>query len=327
MNKYQQFLSHRRWLCVALTLFFLTWIVAWECVPKYLSSHLTSVAASHSARLAPSVTQAEPDHVLILTPVKNAARYLPHYFELVDRLDYPKNKVSIGFLVSDTTDNTMSLLRRQQRRWKYHYHSFEVFEKDYHFQLPEGRRHDFHLQPLRRSYMARSRNMLLSLALRQEHEWVLWLDVDVVRYSTSILRDLMSVNVDIVVPNCLRVTDDGSFWGYDKNNWQETEESLVIQRDLDPDYVLLEGYNEFPTERYLMVDMPTHHDRLNKVTLDGVGATFTLVKANVHREGANFPSFVLKHEVETEGFAKMAKAMGFGVYGLPSYIIYHAKND
>lgn len=44
----------------------------------------------------------------------------------------------------------------------------------------------------------------------------------------------MSVDVDVVVPNCLRETEDGSFWGYDKNNWQETEQSLAMQKDLDP---------------------------------------------------------------------------------------------
>lgn len=93
-----------------------------------------------------------------------------------------------------------------------------------------------------------------------------------------------------------------------------------------------------------MVDMPTHLGKLNKVPLDGVvsknngmmavnidmcikGATFTLVKAQVHREGANFPPYAFQHQVETEGFAKMAKAMGFGVYGLPGYLIYHIMNS
>lgn len=76
-----------------------------------------------------------------------------------------------------------------------------------------------------------------------------------------------------------------------------------------------------------MVDMPTHWPKLHKVELDGVGATFTMVKAEVHREGANFPAYPFQHEVETEGFAKMAKAMGFGVYGLPSYIIKHIYNN
>lgn len=76
-----------------------------------------------------------------------------------------------------------------------------------------------------------------------------------------------------------------------------------------------------------MVDMPTHLGSDLKVPLDGVGATFTLVKAHVHREGAIFPAFTYQHQVETEGFAKIAKSMGFSVYGLPGYLIYHVQND
>ncbi|KAI9308412.1 Anp1-domain-containing protein [Cunninghamella echinulata] len=267
------------------------------------------------------------DHILIVTPLKNASPYLSKYFELVDQLEYPKSKITMAFLVSDTTDDTIDLLKKQQKKWEYKYHRFQIFEKNFHFELPEDQRHQFHLQPLRRSFMARSRNYLLSLGLKQEHQWVLWLDVDVVKYPSTILKDLMSLDVDVVVPNCLRLTEDGSFWGYDKNNWQETESSLAMQKELDSDYVLLEGYDEFLTYRYVMVDMPTHLGPLNKVPLDGVGATFTLVKADVHREGANFPAFTFQHQVETEGFAKMAKAMGFGVYGLPGYLIYHAMNS
>ncbi|CEP09049.1 hypothetical protein [Parasitella parasitica] len=275
----------------------------------------------------------QQEHVIILTPLKNAEAYLPRYFELIDRLSYPKDLISVAFLVSDTTDDTVSILREKADEFlnrqdpSQRYHEIAIYEKDFDFQLPEDKRHTFELQPLRRSFMARSRNYLLTAALREYHSWVLWLDVDVVEYPESILEDLQSVDVDVVVPNCLLETEDGSFWAYDKNNWQETEKSIEMQKDLDPEYVLLEGYYEFLTNRYLMVDMPTHLGKLEKVPLDGVGATFTLVKAQVHREGANFPPYVYQHQVETEGFAKMAKAMGFGVYGLPSYIIHHIRNS
>ncbi|KAI9316641.1 Anp1-domain-containing protein [Dichotomocladium elegans] len=286
-----------------------------------------------NALQATSHGKSRQERVLILTPLKNAQQYLPRYFELLDRMTYPKHLISLAFLVSDTTDDTVQILQEQAsvllNRWghDHRYHDISIYKKDFAFDLPEDKRHTFELQPLRRSFMARSRNYLLSAALKDDHAWVLWLDADLVEYPPTILEDLMSVDVDVVVPNCLRETEDRSFWGYDKNNWQETERSLELQKDLDPDYVLLEGYYEFLTHRYLMVDMPTHHDRLEKVPLDGVGATFTLVKAHVHREGANFPAFVYKHQVETEGFAKMAKSMGFGVYGLPSYLIYHIMNS
>ncbi|KAI9279428.1 hypothetical protein BC943DRAFT_284069 [Umbelopsis sp. AD052] len=286
-------------------------------------ANLNHLTASASAR-------DNKEHVLILTPLKNAVPYLDRYFELVDRLTYPKHLISLAFLVSDTTDETVDELQRHARelqsRWSNRYHSIRIFEKDFKFELTEEERHKYELQPKRRSFMARSRNYLLTAALTEEISWVLWLDVDVVDYPETILEDLQSVDEDIVVPNCLLQRGDGAFWGYDKNNWQETPESLEKQKDLPEDFVLLEGYYEFLTGRYLMVDMPTHNPPLTKVPLDGVGATFTLVKAQVHREGANFPSYPFQHQVETEGFAKMAKAMGFSVYGLPSYIIEHIFN-
>lgn len=42
--------------------------------------------------------------------------------------------------------------------------------------------------------------------------------------------------------------------------------------------------------------MPTHLG-LAHVPLDGVGCTFTLVKAHVHREGVMFPTYVFENQV------------------------------
>ena len=61
------------------------------------------------------------------------------------------------------------------------------------------------------------------------------------------------------------------------------------------------------------------------VPLDGVGGHVLLVKADVHREGLVFPSVLFDHQVETEGFAKMAKALGHQPYGLPGYVVHHAQ--
>jgi len=59
------------------------------------------------------------------------------------------------------------------------------------------------------------------------------------------------------------------------------------------------------------------------VNLDGVGGTALLVKAEVHRDGAMFPPFAFYHLIETEGFAKMAKRLGWSSWGAPNYLVYH----
>lgn len=50
-----------------------------------------------------------------------------------------------------------------------------------------------------------------------------------------------------------------------------------------------------------------------------------LVKADLHREGLIFPSSLVDHEIETEGFARLARAIGYQPYGLPDYVVHHAK--
>jgi len=72
--------------------------------------------------------------------------------------------------------------------------------------------------------------------------------------------------------------------------------------------------------------MPTHLGKAH-VPLDGVGATFLLVKADVHREGAIFPTFPIDGEIETEGFARMALRMGFEVVGVPGILVFHADSE
>ena len=59
------------------------------------------------------------------------------------------------------------------------------------------------------------------------------------------------------------------------------------------------------------------------IELDGVGGTALLVKGDVHRDGAMFPPFAFYHLIETEGFAKMAKRLGWSSWGAPHYLIYH----
>lgn len=49
--------------------------------------------------------------------------------------------------------------------------------------------------------------------MRPDHAWVLWLDVDVVRYDPDILMDLMSIDKDVVVPNTLwHLEKSWDFW-------------------------------------------------------------------------------------------------------------------
>ncbi|CAO3594975.1 unnamed protein product [Absidia cylindrospora] len=284
--------------------------------------------------------EASSEHLLVLTPILkvDAINHLERYFELLDKSTYPNHLISVGILISIPSSSSedqhqallhtlTTLVQQFQQRWFNAFHDITIYQRDFHFDFDPADKqhlHSFDFQPYRRSITARARNYLLSTALQNHHTWVAWMDVDMVSYPTTIFEDLMRHDVDVIVPNCLLPTTDGSFWGYDRNNWQETDGSMRFQMEVGVDFVMVEGYDELVTGRTLMVDMPTHLGSDHLVPLDGIGASFTLVKANVHREGANFPSFAFQHQIDTEGFARMIQAMGYSIFGIPSYFVYHA---
>ena len=108
--------------------------------------------------------------------------------------------------------------------------------------------------------------------------------------------------------------------------------------------ILYLGYKEYNMHRRTLNWMGDRHkDKDRIVPLDGIGGVNILVKAEVHRSGEftlsnlpapltvrtgiNFPSYAFENQADTEGFAAMAKRAGFGVFGLPNYIVWHIDTE
>lgn len=87
------------------------------------------------------------------------------------------------------------------------------------------------------------------------------------------------------------------------------------------------------------LDVPTllaHDQRMNatsdayigkQVPLDGIGGVAALVRAEVHRMGATFPSWVFENQLETEAFGILAKKLGARVVGLPNLFVLHSTSS
>ncbi|KAH6655702.1 putative ANP1 protein [Truncatella angustata] len=278
------------------------------------------------------------ERVLIVTPLKDAAPYLSKYFELIAELTYPHNLIDLAFLVGDSTDDTLGVLameleRIQKRPDKIPFHSAMVVEKDFDFKLAQSveERHGFEAQGPRRKAMGMARNYLLSTALKPDHSWVYWRDVDIVDSPKKILEDFIAHDRDILVPNIWfhRYRDGRDVEGrFDYNSWVESEKGLKLASSLSKDTVLAEGYKQYDTGRQHMARMGDwRNDKDEEIELDGIGGVNILVKAHVHRAGINFPCYPFENQAETEGFAKMAKRAGFEVIGLPNYVVWHIDTD
>lgn len=154
---------------------------------------------------------------------------------------------------------------------------------------------------------------------------MLWLDADIIESPHTLIQDLASHDKPVIVPNCFqRYTDDSgnaAERAYDFNSWQDSATAQELGNKMSNDELLLEGYAELPTYRTLMayMELDPKNDVRTEVDLDGVGGTALMVRAEVHRDGAMFPPFPFYHLIETEGFAKMAKRLGYQSTGLPNY--------
>jgi hypothetical protein len=242
--------------------------------------------------------------ILILTPVKDAAPFLPTYFKALNSLKYPFENVSLGFLESDSRDGTFGELERLLPSLRNQFRRVGLWQKNFGFLLPPWlHRGDERIQLPRRITLARSRNHLLFHALDDE-DWVLWLDVDVIEYPQDIIQQLLSTQKLLVQPHCVLEYGGRTF---DQNAWRE------------------QG-------RYHMDSLKAEGDL---VELDAVGGSMLLVLGDVHRDGLIFPAFPYGKEnakirkdywggeVETEGLGMMASDMGIQPWGMPNLEIKH----
>nr|AAK40024.1 Mnn9p [Ogataea polymorpha] len=277
------------------------------------------------------------ERVLILTPM---AKFLDEYWDNLLKLTYPRELIELGFIVPRTADGDAALRKLETAVKKIQnpkntkdtkFAKVTILRQDTEAldSQSEKDRHAFKVQKQRRSQMAVARNSLLFTTIGPYTSWVLWLDGDIVETPPTLIQDLVSHDKPVIAANCYqRYYDEekkqDAIRPYDFNNWVESEEGLRIASTMGDDEIIVEAYAELATYRPLMGHFYDPNGDVNtEMQLDGVGGTCLLVKADVHRDGAMFPSFPFYHLIETEGCAKMAKRLGYEVFGLPNYLVYH----
>ena len=139
--------------------------------------------------------------ILIATPVKDAREHLPTYLANLKRLSYPHERISVAMLELDSIDDSYVEMRAAASSELAGFRRVEVHKVDFGFR-PAGPQWAMEIQRKRREILARSRNRLVQCALDDE-DWVLWLDVHVVRYPADVIERLLATGKDIVVPHCI----------------------------------------------------------------------------------------------------------------------------
>lgn len=278
---------------------------------------------------------ANRERVLILTPMQE---FHQAYWDNLLQLSYPRDLIELGFITPRTKTGEAALKKLeaaikdvQSGKKNQRFAKVTVLRQDAPSfnQLGEQQRHALEVQKERRAAMALTRNELLLSTIGPHTSWVLWLDADVVETPSTLIQDMTAHNRAVLAANVYQRYYDqekkeNAIRPYDFNNWQESDIGLDLASKMSEDEIIVEGYAEIATYRPLMAHLYDPNGLVaDEMVLDGVGGGCTLVKAEVHRDGAMFPNFPFYHLIETEGFAKMAKKLGYDVYGLPNYLVYH----
>ncbi|OWF43195.1 mannan polymerase II complex anp1 subunit-like [Mizuhopecten yessoensis] len=260
------------------------------------------------------------EKIVILTPIHNSEKSLMNFVREVNHLTYPHHLISVVFGEDSSHDGTLTVAHEVAQDLKdFGFKRTDVLHFNITGQVTGGWGDIHHIlaQYKRRKHLAQARNLLLKGGLKDE-DYVMWIDSDVGSMPPDLIEQLLYAEKDVVTPLCL-FSSGGEDRVYDKNTWRETEDSIRNQKKLKPYELVVEGYST--TLRLYLSDLRAEG---RVVRLDGVGGCSLLIKADCHRKGLKFPEEIYDHHIETEGLAKMAKNMSFGVYGLPFVLVHHS---
>ena len=256
--------------------------------------------------------------LLILLPCRNVARFVPGLRKNLLGLSYPKQLISIGFLESSSSDGTYEALQEAKRELEREFKKVWLLRKDFGGGSgSDKKRWDVRKQRERRARLARTRNHLLGQCLKDEHKWVLWIDADVIKWDADCIEKLMAFGKDLIVPRCVRednskTYDLNSFKYSDakKQNWKSHIVDGLIQPMSDVGRLSMDDLAEYEL-----------------VSLDGIGGTMVLVRADLHRRGLVYPEEPYHMHIETEAMAFMARDMGSEAWAAPKVTIVHPIYD
>lgn len=257
----------------------------------------------------------EGKNVAVLVPVRDAAEHIVPFLSAIQALDYPAERIKLVFCEGDSEDRSWDALKAAVAPLRSTFRDIVLLQLRVGTKFDREKRARPRLQRRRRSGLAKVRNHLIRHGLDSSDDWALWVDADVWKFPSDIVRTLMTAGERIVVPNCVLAPGGGSF---DLNSFV----TIRPQRDHRYYRSVVRGLYQPPPDfagRLHLSDVR----HLEKIALDGVGGTMLLVDASLHRGGLVFPELPYRDHIETEGFGILAKDLGVPPVGLPRVEIFH----
>ncbi|XP_059494278.1 procollagen galactosyltransferase 1 isoform X2 [Stegostoma tigrinum] len=172
---------------------------------------LPLASAYFSEERQPSESPLQSPTVLITIIARNTAHTLPYYLGAIERLDYPKDRISIWAATDHNIDNTTAILREWLTSMERFYHYIEWRPMDEPVSYPNelGPKHWTHS---RFEYVMKLKQAALKSARKQWADYILYVDTDNILTNDQTLKQLIAENKTVVAPLLVSQTAYSNFW-------------------------------------------------------------------------------------------------------------------
>lgn len=252
--------------------------------------------------------------ILIACPISNREWVLDYYLNNIYKIEYPKNLISLYFIVNNSSDRSSDILKEFKSKYKSEYNNIKIdicnSKKNFKDDRSAKTRNEFTY-----NWLSELRNKITRECVKRDHDYLFSCDSDIL-VPSNILKKLLSHKKDFVaslIYNGYLYTPKGAEEDYDpiKNAYKFPN---ILRGSAYSGYKHLVNSN---------VKNPNLVDYENSLTeVDFSGAVFLASK-----EICGAGKYCWHQQGEDEPFCRSSKMKGFKLYCDLSCYSQHMMND
>uniref|UniRef100_A0A3B4T3J2 Cerebral endothelial cell adhesion molecule n=1 Tax=Seriola dumerili TaxID=41447 RepID=A0A3B4T3J2_SERDU len=147
----------------------------------------------------PEESKMQPPTVVIAIIARNAAHSLPYYLGALERLNYPKDRISVWAATDHNLDNTTAILKEWLTVMQkfYHYVEWRPMEQPTSYAGELGPKH---WPNSRYEYVMKLKQAALNFARKRWADYILYADTDNILTNPDTLNLLIAENKSVIAP-------------------------------------------------------------------------------------------------------------------------------
>ncbi|MGH0157726.1 UNVERIFIED_CONTAM: hypothetical protein FKN15_046046 [Acipenser sinensis] len=171
----------------------------------------SGVRGFFSEEKQPQESTIQKPTVVLAIIARNAAYSLPYYLGAIERLDYPKDRISVWAATDHNIDNTTAVLREWLTVMQIYYHNVEWRPMDQPTSYP-GEMGPKHWTNGRYEYLMKLKQAALNYAKRQWADYIMYVDTDNILMNPQTLSLMIAENKSVVAPMLDSQTAYSNYW-------------------------------------------------------------------------------------------------------------------